>query len=231
MPIILVCPHCGKSFGRSPAGVRKRNFCSALCRDAAWSLERGKFSESRVCPICERVFDVTSKNRKQTFCSEACMNSARWGTITERLERFLPNRPVDGCWEWQGTIQKDWGYGTISVNGRRTPAHRLVYERLVGPIPDGLLLRHKCDNPPCCNPDHLEPGTNHDNIRDKVERGRAQRIQGTRQKQAKLTERDITIIRELIADGYTDQQIGAHFGVSNATINWIRHGKHWSHVP
>ena len=90
-----------------------------------------------------------------------------------------------GCWEWQGYIRKD-GYGECDprflgledfgaerTNGQwRALVHRVFYTIHVGPIPDGLIVRHKCDNPPCVNPDHLELGTRTDNAQDRVERGR-----------------------------------------------------------
>jgi hypothetical protein len=63
-----------------------------------------------------------------------------------------------GCWEWTGRITPQ-GYGTISLAGKSHRAHRLSYEALVGPIPDGLGLDHLCRNRPCVNPDHLEPVT------------------------------------------------------------------------
>jgi hypothetical protein len=76
------------------------------------------------------------------------------------------------CIEWKGRTDKD-GYGTIG--SRR--AHRVAWEQTFGPIPDGLQVLHKCDNPPCCNPDHLFLGTRTDNMNDKVRKGRQHRKQ------------------------------------------------------
>ena len=72
-----------------------------------------------------------------------------------------------GCWEWQGSRLPS-GYGRL---GHRY-VHRAMYEVSHGPIPDGLFVLHACDNPPCCNPDHLRVGTAKDNSRDAVDRKR-----------------------------------------------------------
>jgi len=79
-----------------------------------------------------------------------------------------------GCWEWKGK-RNEHGYGIffavrLGLDGVR--AHRVVYEHLVEPIPEGMVLRHRCDNPPCVNPEHLVPGTHAENMADMVERGR-----------------------------------------------------------
>jgi hypothetical protein len=71
--------------------------------------------------------------------------------------------PTGFCWEWTG--RTDQGYGRVSIGGRQLRAHRVVYERLVGRVPDGLVLDHLCRNRGCVNPDHLEPVTNEENIR------------------------------------------------------------------
>jgi hypothetical protein len=69
----------------------------------------------------------------------------------------------EGCWIWQGTQRG--GYGRAKANGKQTAAHRVVYEALVGPIPDGLVLDHLCLTPLCVNPAHLEPVTRAENVR------------------------------------------------------------------
>lgn len=76
-----------------------------------------------------------------------------------------------GCFEWQGTLREK-GYGRLYHLGRLGDAHRVAWELTRGPIPDGLYVCHKCDNPPCVNPDHLWLGTNTDNMRDMVRKGR-----------------------------------------------------------
>lgn len=70
---------------------------------------------------------------------------------------------VGPCIEWPWRRSKD-GYGILYEQGKEKRAHRVVYEDIVGPIPLGLVLDHLCRNPPCVNPDHLEPVTDRENI-------------------------------------------------------------------
>ena len=96
--------------------------------------------------------------------------------LAERIEQHI-NRTA-GCWEWQGS-KRGHGYGRIKVNGRTYPAHRFLWELTNGLVPAGMLVLHKCDNPPCVRPDHLYLGTSADNTRDMVVRGRQRNIKKT----------------------------------------------------
>ncbi|MFJ4166312.1 HNH endonuclease signature motif containing protein [Microbacterium sp. NPDC089698] len=91
-------------------------------------------------------------------------------TVRQRLDRY--SRQDGECIVWTGR-RNYHGYGQIQIAGRAIGAHRAAFEASNGPIPDGLVVRHTCDNPPCINPDHLLIGTVADNNRDKAERGRA----------------------------------------------------------
>jgi hypothetical protein len=77
-----------------------------------------------------------------------------------------------GCWTWTAGRNAD-GYGWFKISGGPKVAHRVAWELTNGPIPEGLIVRHRCDNPPCVNPGHLELGTHKDNRRDCSQRGRA----------------------------------------------------------
>lgn len=81
---------------------------------------------------------------------------------------WMPN----GCLEWTGTINKS-GYGLISIHGKPVRAHRFAWELVNGPIPPGLFACHKCDNPPCCNVEHLFLGTHDDNMVDMAVKNRS----------------------------------------------------------
>jgi hypothetical protein len=78
---------------------------------------------------------------------------------------------LNQCWEWNGA-RTDRGYGHKVIGRRHMSTHRLAYEWANGPIPPGLHVLHTCDNPPCCNPNHLRLGTQHENLIDMVRKGR-----------------------------------------------------------
>jgi hypothetical protein len=93
--------------------------------------------------------------------------------LIDRLLRRIEIVPESGCWIWMGSVDK-YGYGRMSSKFGQSPlkTYRVSYELFVGEIPNGFLVRHKCDIPSCVNPYHLEIGTQKDNARDTSKRGR-----------------------------------------------------------
>jgi hypothetical protein len=94
--------------------------------------------------------------------------------LAERLYRRIEVGAEHECWPFVGSWRSRFGYGRIwsgGRDGRGLQAHVAMYELLVGPVPIGMWLRHRCDNPVCCNPRHLVPGTALDNRRDQFEHG------------------------------------------------------------
>lgn len=71
----------------------------------------------------------------------------------------------NGCWHWAGRWNSGNGYSKVSYQGQAWMVHRLLYTLLVGPIPEGLILDHKCRDRACCNPNHLEPVTHKENTK------------------------------------------------------------------
>ena len=154
------------------------------------------------------------------------------GRMTDPVQRIL-NR-VDGelhedqCWNC--SLSNDHkGYSLVYVNKRTLKSHRVMWEVFNGcPIPDGMVIRHKCDNPSCVNPNHLTIGTHKDNQNDKKERGRGCR--GDKNVHNKLTEDSVREIKTRLGQGEKPVEISKDYGVSFSTIYQIRNGTSWGWV-
>lgn len=117
-----------------------------------------------------RARDSDAQWMLRAFCSVTCSSESKAGKPVH-LRFWDCVEKTDECWIWTGTTD-GYGYGVTSHFRQKIKAHRLSYEMRFGPIPPGLVVRHKCDNPCCVNPNHLELGTQKDNVRDAVSRGR-----------------------------------------------------------
>jgi HNH endonuclease len=145
------------------------------------------------------------------------------------LGKFVIPEPNSGCWIWLGAADRD-GYGVAwdSALKRDARAHRLVYEILVGSIPKGKKLLHRCDTPCCVNPDHMFVGTTADNVADCRAKGR--HAHGTRHGMNKLSVEQVLAIREMIANRETQWDIALKFGISPALVSHIKTGRLWKHL-
>lgn len=159
-------------------------------------------------------------------------------------EKFLArfwNKVVktDTCWLWNACVDKG-GYGLILLHEKQLlKSHRVSWIIHRGPIPDGLHVLHNCpggDNPSCINPEHLWLGTNLDNVRDKMSKGR--HSMGDRTKStgelshfSKLTTEQVIQIRNLYSTGgLTYRDLSSRFGVCFQVIGAIVKRKTWKHV-
>ncbi len=135
-----------------------------------------------------------------------------------------------GCWRWQKTHSRN-GYGRFALGGGRCAgAHRVSYAAFVGPIPDGMLVCHRCDVRDCVNPGHLFLGTHSDNLLDASRKNRVSRThqpKGSANPQAKLIEADIPVIRGLLSDGVSKRRIASIFGVTRRIILLISRHELW----
>jgi len=151
-------------------------------------------------------------------------------TLEQRIAHYGWKVSERGCHEWQGP-RNSKGYGKISVPGTRGQSylHRVVYEIANGEIPPGMVVCHSCDNPPCCNLEHLFLGTVDDNAADAVSKRR--QPWGERNGSHKLTTQDVREIRALLAQGLmTQRAIAARYGVSPGAICQLGKGKTWKLV-
>jgi hypothetical protein len=142
-----------------------------------------------------------------------------------------------GCWEWQRGRSRA-GYGQLHAGGRTHYVHRLVYAAIYGEIAPGIEVCHRCDNPPCCNPDHLFAGTHAENMADARRKGRIgvfraplERVpRGERHYRARLTEEDVRQMRGLYAAGGALSAIARYMGLPLGTVHDVLHRKTWGHV-
>ena len=129
------------------------------------------------------------------------------------------------CWEWQGDKDRD-GYGVFSWNGRSYGAHRLALSFATGEsMGPGLETCHACDNPGCCNPDHLRFDTRAGNVADMVARGR------DRNGHKRLTDDEVRVMRERRANGASQKVLARDFGVSESLVTQIVRGLRRADAP
>lgn len=162
------------------------------------------------------------------------------------MERFwskVDRRGDDECWPWNARTV-GLGYGTYTLHHRKqVKAHRLSWEIANGPIPAGLCVCHRCDNPRCCNPRHLFLGTHTQNIADRDAKGRTacgshngrytkpeHTARGERHGRSKITASDVLAIRSLRSGGATLSSISAKFKVGTSQIWRITIGQHWGAI-
>ena len=147
-------------------------------------------------------------------------------TLAERLDFHSIPEPNSGCLLWTAKCTPS-GHGMLKWGRAGKMAHRLAWTAHRSPIPDGLLVCHKCDVPSCINPAHLFLGTTQDNTADKMRKGRHRSPRGSRHGWAKLTESQALEIRK--SDG-SARVVAAEYGVSRATVSLIRSNKIWRHI-
>lgn len=119
-------------------------------------------------------------------------------------------------------------YGQYKLRGAKFYSHRLAYELAYGKIPEGWVVRHKCDNRTCINPLHLEVGTHQDNMDDRNTRRRQAHGQG--HGLAKLTDEVVRDIKQRLAAKQTGRSIAKLHGVHESTVSMIKRGHYWRHI-
>lgn len=132
------------------------------------------------------------------------------------------------CWIWTGAFDRS-GYPMVTIGGKNFLGHRLSWEwGHRKKIPPGYVIRHKCNNKKCVRPTHLRPGTQQSNIDDRVKADRS--AKGEQNGRAKLTKKDIKVIKRLKRKGMTEGAIAKLLGVSRSSISHILHQRSWAWI-
>ena len=256
--IPCVCLICQSTFYRYPSEILhgSGNYCSIEC-----GKQRPRREVSCVCLGCQTTFIVklsAVQRGEGRYCSRACFQQHR--PLIPATDRFWSHvEKTDECWIWTGRVNNQ-GYGQLSIPGgkRYILAHRFSYELVHGAIMPTVFCLHRCDRPTCVNPAHLWLGSQTDNIRDMIDKGRsrAQRypvqdhperyargerngththpekvVRGEQSGMAKLTDAIVREIRQMhTSKQWTRKQIGARFGVGKSTIDKVLARQVWKHV-
>lgn len=191
-----------------------------------------------------RAYDRSARLPTQPLAVRLATMSNQAHGSPEELFWSHVEKTDGGCWPWHGASLRGYGKFNSRSLGRQGYSHRWAYEFTRGPIPDGLHVLHRCDNPPCCNPDHLFLGTHLDNVADMNAKGRGahgdrhgsrthpERLpRGENHKRAKLTAAQVEEIRSAPRKRGEQRVFARRFGVSEATVSMIVNGKVWLPAP
>lgn len=193
-----------------------------------------------------KVEGCDKRRARQGFCSLHYQRNKTYGTpFPDKLLRYISvsihdgyeNWVIrkDGCWGWSGW-HNPAGYAYFSHKQKKYAAHRYSYEYYNGPIKQGMMVCHHCDNPECSNPTHLFLGTNSDNMKDCYMKGRRKNIpvecmpRGESCHLSKLKTEQIIEIKKMIQTGFTNTEIACLFPVTHKNISLIRNEKIWKHI-
>ena len=150
--------------------------------------------------------------------------SERFWSKVDKTPGYGPN---GDCWEWKGA-KNEHGYGLIGTNNKKLiKSHRFSWESHNGQIPNGMIICHACDNPSCVNHLHLFLGTQADNVKDMITKGRQNNAVGEKASSAKLTEAKVRAIR---ADKRGYRKLAKEYGVARQTIAGIKKFVYWKHL-
>ena len=148
--------------------------------------------------------------------------------LKDKLLSRTDTQHPSGCWIWNGP-KNPKGYGQIGMRPGALLTHRISYHLFKGPIPEGMMICHSCDNPSCVNPNHLFAGTAKDNASDMVKKGRHN--YGEKSPAALLSEDAVLSIRKRWASRLTITKLAKEYGLTVPAITSAIYGKSWKHIP
>lgn len=147
-----------------------------------------------------------------------------------KFQSRIDKRGPNDCWLWTGGINKFTGYGRAMYRRRRIPAHRYAFmlANNIEHLEKWQFVCHKCDNPPCCNPNHLFLGTQADNMQDMLSKGRDNYCRGERSPSRKLSWEQVQAVKSMAEAGELSQrEIARQFDIHQVTVSKILNGIRW----
>lgn len=180
--------------------------------------------DKRCCP------EEHERRVQQNIRAAEVRFAVRWNNPITWLRS--KSRQQGECLAWKGFINPKTGYASLQFNRVHYLAHRFTWLIHRGPIPDGLMVLHTCDNRPCCNPDHLFLGTHQDNMDDAKAKNRFKPPLGEAHGQSKLkTKQVLNIIRLVTVEGLSQSAVARRYGVHQCNVSRIVGKKRWAHIP
>ena len=160
------------------------------------------------------------------YCQSHYHSFWKYGNPLFLKKKNKPNNKINfvedenGCFNCTSHHFDKGGYARMMHNRKHVSVHRFIYMQMFGEIPKGLIIRHKCDNPPCINPEHLLLGTHKDNMQDKMDRGRHKVAR-------KFNKEQVTLIRNRIKKGDKLKDIASDYKVDPGTISNMKRGVYY----
>ena len=147
----------------------------------------------------------------------------------DRFMKFVKKDLATGCWLWTGCLLPS-GYGQFGHNGKVVRAHRFIYEHSKRMLKKKEVVCHSCDTPGCVNPEHLFAGTQKENLRDAVKKGRKLSRESSDLYRGQVNPDIVREIRKRRQSGEKNKETAARFGISQAYCSTIARGIHWPEV-
>jgi HNH endonuclease len=184
----------------------------------------------RVCQQCGVTFGAQASEVRKgwaRFCSRACCDVAKVGSKLDPDAFWARVIKTEMCWPRPFDLNAD-GYGRVSVGhpAHRVLAHRHAFELSFGPIPEGMDVCHRCDNPPCVRPDHLFLGSHADNLADM--RAKDRQVRGERHGMVKMSTELAREAKRRLAAGEPRRQVADALGLTGSSVAHIANGESWT---
>ena len=230
-----ICPVCGTGYwiARSDEARGYRQRCSRECYAKSRTGTQRTPRITKTCKQCGQNFSIRPVELsygRGGYCCKHCFDEAQRGDPYGRLWNRVDKSDGPGaCWPWTGK-SKVRGYPVMRFNGKQRRVARIILELDGRPAGTNQLACHTCDNPPCCNPAHLYPGSPADNVDDRQKRERFRWAVGEERRNTKLTTTQVLEIRSAHQSGESYESLARRFGVTSGNIRWIVKKKSWKHV-